>query len=75
MLVVLCFPAAVALENGVGRVPALGWSTWNYFVNDVSFAPSMHLLCLSACSRSIVASPLHLAVPLLVSSSGPTSGW
>lgn len=21
-----------ALDNGVGRTPALGWSTWNYFV-------------------------------------------
>jgi alpha-galactosidase len=24
-------PAAHALDNGVGRVPAMGWNTWNTF--------------------------------------------
>ena len=35
-VVALCWalqlpPFAQALENGVGRTPALGWSSWNYF--------------------------------------------
>jgi hypothetical protein len=29
-------PFAQALENGVGRTPALGWSSWNYFENDIN---------------------------------------
>lgn len=28
--------SALALDNGVGRTPALGWSTWNTFSNRVS---------------------------------------
>jgi alpha-galactosidase len=30
--------AAVALDNGVGRLPAMGWSSWNTFRCDLSEA-------------------------------------
>ena len=26
-------PLASAIDNGVARTPALGWSSWNYFVS------------------------------------------
>jgi alpha-galactosidase len=29
-------PAAVALDNGVGLVPAAGWSSWNVFGGGVT---------------------------------------
>lgn len=32
-----CFLAlALGLDNGVGRTPALGWSSWNYFEGDIN---------------------------------------
>jgi alpha-galactosidase len=34
-LLAAAVPAA-ALDNGVGRTPALGWSSWNYFENDIN---------------------------------------
>ena len=27
---------AAALDNGLGRVPAMGWNTWNKFACDIS---------------------------------------
>ena len=37
-LLLLARPTA-ALDNGLGRTPALGWSSWNYFVR----APHRHV--------------------------------
>jgi alpha-galactosidase len=36
LLLALAFAPATthALDNGVGRTPALAWSSWNYFMND-----------------------------------------
>lgn len=28
--------AVSALENGLGRVPQMGWNTWNKFACDIS---------------------------------------
>ena len=38
-LLALQLAPAVSLQNGVGRTPALGWSSWNYFVRH---APPAH---------------------------------
>ena len=35
LVATVALPAA-ALDNGVGRTPALGWSSWNYFENDIN---------------------------------------
>ena len=29
-------PLAAALDNGVGRTPPLGWSSWNHFAAHIS---------------------------------------
>ena len=29
-------PVVDALDNGLGRTPPLGWSSWNYFANHVN---------------------------------------
>ena len=29
-------PRGFALENGLGKTPALGWSSWNYFENGIN---------------------------------------
>ena len=34
-LVVVARPTA-ALDNGLARTPALGWSSWNYFASDIN---------------------------------------
>ena len=38
-LLLACLVPAAALDNGVGRTPALGWSSWNYFVSSPPPAP------------------------------------
>merc|ERR1711865_1336533 len=35
-LAVLAFAPALSLDNGVGRTPALGWSSWNYVQDNVN---------------------------------------
>ena len=32
-------PLASAIDNGVARTPALGWSSWNYFVSTTDPHP------------------------------------
>ena len=36
VLAVLAFAPALSLDNGVGRTPALGWSSWNYVQDNVN---------------------------------------
>ena len=30
------FSSTAGLDNGLGKVPPLGWSSWNYFANDIN---------------------------------------
>jgi hypothetical protein len=32
----LLLPSAAALDNGLARTPLLGWSSWNYFMDDIN---------------------------------------
>jgi len=36
LLIVALSSTAFCLDNGVGRTPALGWSTWNYFETKIN---------------------------------------
>lgn len=36
LLVAALAASAAGLDNGVGATPALGWSSWNYFGNDIN---------------------------------------
>ena len=36
MLLIALLGGAAALDNGLGRVPAMGWNTWNKFACDIS---------------------------------------
>ena len=54
---------ATALDNGLGRTPPLGWSSWNYFASDINevrqplsrVAAACYKLVLPACCCSLLS--------------------
>jgi alpha-galactosidase len=64
LLAVLLAPAADAADNGVARLPPMGYNQWNFFHNNFNVRPCTH--CNSSCSTSAdgTETPARLAAAL-----------